>query len=940
VYNVDNAWSSGDSKVQSAVKLLFPNYDYEPHSALYNALKTIQNSKYFTDRHLDANGEVTGTYDWAKIIDSKIVSRDSLVNLIGEESVKQLEVYNKIKDSFVNDTITPYALSKLMKNGTVTSDELRESGLFNVEGQTITSKDFWKSAWQKYIDTQKEINAGALSVITLGKLGGNPVTETYNKEEYTKPTSIVDIAEKYVGKAPPLQEYIQNYREENPYNGIIDTNIWSTSPERRKYDRWLKESDVNAQKSYEKEYGTGTYYKEIGILMGSSVLSPVRVLEPTVELKDISGAEWAMTGVQTALVVVPFASSLAKTGWAKFGKIGTNLTEAENAAKILGEAQKELRIATELKTGNALEIPEVANRVQVAEQAVKMARTDFSNAIKNLKQINSNELIRIKRLSGIDISSDLKSLTNNYSKLEKLYSKLETTKPRSSAYAKLQNEIERVRQSYLGKLNVLAEKLEPTFVQTQRAISGTIKQATFFEQSPQNILSEPFIKGQYAVEWYKTIPGAGIFRTGIYAAPGDLESILTGKASRFKASGEAGEYQQFIQAQPTKYLSKDINIRGEGSVLGSEVPEYIKGYISPAYGETFGERLSLTQPQRYKFNLKYTPEDYRGSGGSRKPTIPKTSPSGNLTYIDVKTGKLVSIESPSSVGTLGESSPSWELTKPFDPTVQLDAEFVRYRLDPRTGLLVPEYTSMPYRKLPETLPLVNPEILPDITKTPVIVNPEITPLLDINTITGINLGTISKNEVDTRSSIDTSAKFSVKPKTEIASNIKIVIPTDITTKISNKNIDLEINPPSPPYTDITVPFTLPRLPRFGVAGSGGSGSKKDDYNSFLLSKFTIPEMYVALPSFSLDLGEGITTVPNPLSVSFPKRKKTIEEEPEIFGDDFEQTPFGKRTIVKIIPKSQLKSGARIIDRSRPSIRKESSNIQDKKIPSVMGSLGL
>jgi hypothetical protein len=133
-----------------------------------------------------------------------------------------------------------------------------------------------------------------------------------------------------------------------------------------------------------------------------------------------------------------------------------------------------------------------------------------------------------------------------------------------------------------------------------------------------------------------------------------------------------------------------------------------------------------------------------------------------------------------------------------------------------------------------------------------------------------------------------------------------------------------------------LPFGFPGI----RSGGGGGGGRIGNYNSFLLSKFTIPEMYVALPSASLKKGKGIVTIPNSLSVSFPKRKKTIEEEQEIFGDDFEQTPFGKRTIVKITSKSQLKSGAKIPDLTRPSIKRKTANDSDINLPSFMGNLGM
>jgi hypothetical protein len=920
-----------------------------------NALRTIQNSEYFTDRQLKMNGDVRGTYDWAGIVESNIVSRDVLTTLIGEESVKQLEVYNKIKGSFVDGSITPYALSKLIENKTVTANELRESGLFSSEGQSITDKGFWGSAWQKYTDTQKELNAGVLSIIPFANLGGNPVTETYNKAEYQKPTTVVDLTERYVGKIPTIEEFKQEYIKEHPYTEESKINKWGIDVEK---NSWESKVRKEAEVAFREEYGFGSWAASAAISTGSLLLSPIRVLEPTVELKDISGTEWAMTGIQAVLITTPFVSKLASAGWAKYGKIGKNLTEAERAANILGEAQKELKIATTLKTGSVLETPEVANRIQVAEQAVKTARSQFSTAIENLRSVNTNELIKINRLSGVNIASDLKILTKNYSTLEKLYSKLDNIKPKSNAYAKLQNEIEVVSKNYQNSYTNLAEKLNSNLVKSNRLYGASelekgASQASFWEQTSQDILSEPYIKGQYATEWYKTIPGAGIFKTGVYAAPGDLESILTGKASKFKASGETGEYGQFIQAQPTKYLSKDITIRGEGAVLGSEVPKYIKGYVSPAYGETFGERLSLTQPQRYKFNLEYPTEDYRGSGGTRKSTTPKTSTSGKFTYVDVKTGKLVSIESPSSVGTSGGTSSSWELTKPFDPTAKSNIEFVEYKLDSKTGLLVPEYISIPNRKLietPETIqefptPLISPVTLPNtktetfspITETPVISSPEIIKLPSVDTVIGTNFATIFKNEVNIKSSIDTSSMTYTKPKTETINEVSVDIPVD--TIINIPDTDVFPDEDFPPK-DPTKGWISPVLPSFRLGGGGGGGNKKNDYNSFLLGKFKIPEMYIALPDANFEIGTGVVTTPKPLSASFPGKKKIIEKEQEIQEDDFEQTPFGKRTIVKITSESHLKSGAKISDSSKPSIRTKVNYASDIKLPATMGSLGM
>jgi polyhydroxyalkanoate synthesis regulator phasin len=56
---------------------------------------------------------------------------------------------------------------------------------------------------------------------------------------------------------------------------------------------------------YQRRYGLGTMLASQGTEALSVVFSPARALQPEVKFKDISGMEWAMGGVQVALLAVP-----------------------------------------------------------------------------------------------------------------------------------------------------------------------------------------------------------------------------------------------------------------------------------------------------------------------------------------------------------------------------------------------------------------------------------------------------------------------------------------------------------------------------------------------------------------------------------------------------------------------------------------------------------
>ncbi len=970
----DRVVTAKEHETQGAITSTLEKYNYNPLEAIRGG--DIAILRQAVNQGLLVNPETKQKYTALDIVDWQSQAAD-----LPHQQLQQA-VYEKIKPYMSGDSISPLALSKVMEKGVVTKAELEQSGLFTQERKAIsTPTGFFGTVGQKMLDVGRE---------TKGAFTGNIATLTFNPKEYKQPTSIIDIAASYVKKPPPVEEYIAQYRLENPMPADLvipkkQQFIWKTDE-----GYWEYITKQEAQANYKKEYGTGTYAKEAGIAMGTALLSPVRVLEPTITKEQIGGGEWTMAGVQLALLGSPLIIKGASAGWARFGRIGTNLTKLEESAQALGTAEKELATINKLTTGAALESPEVAARTQAAIQSAKVARTQFHETFNNLQTVSQNELIRVERLSGVKgLRTQFNTLSNNYSTLDSALAKLENQKVGTTGYSKALNDVAVAKQNYLTGYSVLAEKLQPTLLKTTRefptAVPETVRSITISPRevigfttsrgSTYRIIGEgtqrtmssevaaeqgvpalrpASLKTYYLTEAQMQKVGMGTaYEQATYINPkgelvlrgklpfsGKLNEINLGKVSTKPAVGLSplektvgsshfGDKIISLETTGGELITRETTIPGGKpnlleKIFGKITGDYGTPYQTKQGARFVGKQVGLWEEPITTFEFKGLrpitkitgikiedfPEAPVGGGGTTKFTKQKVK------TVEPETGKIVEKEIlvPEKPKAAVATKPKIEVVTEtrFKPVYEPKIEEIPYRdvvygrpditetpasqdfriIWQRTasGLLAPVYVTTPKIAtitLTET-DKMEPMSVPSIIGAPI---PEPAIAAVTGTIPKFEEVIISREAIESTPTITPEVTPSPTP---IPTPTKLWIPTEITPP--------EVTYEPPPVWKIPPPIP-PKLPSLNIVSSG-SISKHGSNSTYIRRFYEIPEMYVALPVWE-------SLKPKKIDKRLWRKFGGLSQGVEVLGteDEFEITPFGKKSVRTISARVKIASGA-------------------------------
>jgi len=700
-----------------------------------------------------------------------------------------------------------------------------------------------------------------------GAFTGGIATQTFNLAEYKKPPTIAEVAASYVGQRPPYKDWLQDYAlthpleaeqvrgYERPENVKFVANVLKSTEAKGgvpQYDlavSWHQE----AQKEYEEKYGKGTYAQAKGIEAASFFFQPARVMEPTVTRKDIGAGEWVIGGAQVALLASPFIAKGVSASWARFGKVGTNLTKLEQSAQALGAAERELAAVSKLRTGGVLETPAIAARAQAATQATRIARSQFAEAFNNLKGISSNELIRIERLSGVKgLKGEFNVLSRNYATLDNALARLEGQKVGTVGYSKALNEVAVARQSYLSSYNSLTEKLQPTLLKTTR---------TFVAEKPS--LTE--------VLFGKT--------TGEYGLP-----YQTKAGTRF-AGKQVGLWEEQLPLFEFKGLRPITKITGVKVETFPEAPpaggrgftiQKLKA-IDPATGKTIEKEILV--PGKPKVAV------------ATKPKVEIVTETKFKPLYEPRTGEGY--------------DPLWRekvYGKP-DPRVATATEelYITWRKTPG-GLLMPVFSTLVAER--EWIQPTPATIAPVVTTTmepasfPNIIGfPSLAPVVSIApaVVPAQKVGVVPAEAVAPSSvSAPTPAPSSVS--TPVVT--KLWVPTPVPPPVPYEPPVWKISPP------IIVPPLLPKFPGL----FGGRGAVRHGLKSVYVSYTQpIPGMYIALPTFR---------TLKPPSLGKKTWDKLIREPQglEFLSEESEEpvaTPWGKKYVRTVAARAKLKAGAAV-----------------------------
>lgn len=116
-----------------------------------------------------------------------------------------------------------------------------------------------------------------------------------------------DLWVKYDGVAPPMEEFMSWYKEQN---GAPDFNYREAQATSHAEVAKIKRDELdyfqNAEKAYEDIWGDKTSWQAAGgRKTAAESFAPLRALEPTVDISDITKKEWILGGVQVALITIP-----------------------------------------------------------------------------------------------------------------------------------------------------------------------------------------------------------------------------------------------------------------------------------------------------------------------------------------------------------------------------------------------------------------------------------------------------------------------------------------------------------------------------------------------------------------------------------------------------------------------------------------------------------
>jgi hypothetical protein len=602
-------------------------------------------------------------------------------------------------------------------------------------------------------------------------------------------------------------------------------------------------------------------------------------------------------GAGAALTIIP----PARFAWQRFGPIGKNLTKLETSAQTLGAAQKELATVNKLRSGAALETPEVAARAQAAQQAVKTARAQFADDMQNLARASNKELIHAERLSGINVRGELSAINKQYQAWERALSKLDDAKPGTTAYSKALNEVNVAKQNYLNRYGTFTEKLEGT---------SLIKSTRQF----------PVAEGEVIKSWTLSPTGELIETTATIGAgkPNLWERIM----GRF--TGEYGTPHQTIQG--ARYGGKQVRLWEEPIPLFE-----FKGYriTSKTDWDAWLENLQKT------LGKPKPPEPTNGTGGGvTTQKIKAIDPAtGRIVEREVpvpkKPATKVAVEEPlpeTKVLTRTRIKPEYAPKTEAGPGTEAarDASLYGFRTSQIApdqfitwrkvgGLWQPVYTTqyMPRQITVEgqrefTMPS------PMQPKQPVtqFTEPTTTQMPSVVEIAGIEPAKLVFTAPDLSNLVSTGIKETTittpveatQPVTAPAPSIYVPVPQTTYTPPA-----YEVPPPitkiSLPITKIPPPIVPPPLP--GLSIYGGGGITRHGLASTYVKRFiNIPELVVYLPTW-----EGLR--PHRMDKRLWRKLGTLDEGVEFLGDEeFEMTPFGRKAVRTVVARGRLAGGAK------------------------------
>ena len=208
--------------------------------------------------------------------------------------------------------------------------------------------------------------------------------------------TLTDRTEKEIKGLPPsLEGFKLSYAVTHPPPDPSDVP-WYTAPYGERQERYLK-WEGQAAKAFDKIYGKGEAVKAGGRLVASTLFAPARILEPRVELKDITQLEWIIGATQVILYATPL--------WLpRVVRLIKPLAKIERLARTAGNSRLRVNIAKSEMVARAWNDPsyaKFASNLQHQIQASMKADKLFLNKLASLNKMTPQQLVSIGKLSGI-----------------------------------------------------------------------------------------------------------------------------------------------------------------------------------------------------------------------------------------------------------------------------------------------------------------------------------------------------------------------------------------------------------------------------------------------------------------------------------------------------------------------------------------------------------
>lgn len=372
---------------------------------------------------------------------------------------------------------------------------------------------------------------------------------------------------------------------------------------------------------------------------------------------------------------------------------------------------------------------------------------------------------------------------------------------------------------------------------------------------------------------------------------------------------------------PVSYIKEAPMTKAQLAKLMSGKSEYKPISSIKVYGETGEVTKFLTPAQVYKYTPGVPEALY---GGKRVPVgvISKTripiEPPPSFTR-PMTTGKLPTAP---VIGGLGTARVASTTTMTPEQVARLTAAPERtvtvwYQTTP-SGQLVPRITT---GAVPVTIPLVR--TIPQKREVPIEV--------PTTTITEISKPTIEPVPttvgIPTPQKIPTEAPITTPVVTEMPEPTEYIIPEPVPTPIVVPEDTPYIPPYEPYYPVIEYPppveekppiekipkVPLPTIPGLSLLDSGRI-SRHGLASSYVSYSQVIPEIVVYLPTW-----EGLK--PPKIASKLWHKFGGLQDGIELLGDEeFEETPFGRKTVRPVVARAKLAAGARRVSGSyKPEI---------------------